>query len=100
MKLIKHLTLLIFLVILISSCKPADNPVNQESADLILTGVKIFTSNPQQPWAEAVAIRNGKFLYVGDSAGASVYSSENTRSFVLDGQLVIPGLVDSHAHRV
>ena len=98
MNLIKHLTLLILFGLLITSCKPAEDPVNHESADLILTGAKIFTSNPQQPWAEAVAIRNGKFLYVGDSAGTSAYRSENTRSIVLDGQLVIPGLVDSHAH--
>jgi len=71
---------------------------DQESAELILTGAKIFTSNTQQPWAETVAIRSGRFVYVGDSAGAAEFRSDNTQIVDLDGRLVIPGLVDSHAH--
>jgi hypothetical protein len=70
----------------------------KESADLILTGAKIFTSDEQQPWAEAVAIKNGKFLYVGDEAGALKHRSKSTRSIHLKGRLVIPGMIDSHAH--
>jgi predicted amidohydrolase YtcJ len=71
---------------------------DQESAELILTGARIFTSNTQQPWAETVAIRSGRFVYVGDSAGAAEFRSDNTQIVDLDGRLVIPGLVDSHAH--
>jgi hypothetical protein len=86
-------------VILAASCTSAeDGGANQESADLILTGAKIFTSNRQQPWAEAVAIKGGRFIYVGDSAGAQTFRSDNTQTVDLDGRLVIPGLVDSHAH--
>ncbi|TDI82783.1 MAG: hypothetical protein E2O78_09265 [Caldithrix sp.] len=83
---------------LITTCVSCGNSEHQESADLILTGAKIFTSNKQQPWAEAVAIKNGKFIYVGDSTGASKFLSDNTHSVNLKGRLVIPGLVDAHAH--
>jgi len=83
---------------LIASCTSGGDAGDQEAADLILSGAKIFTSNKQQPWAEAVAVKNGRFIYVGDSAGVSKYRSDSTHSVDLDGRLVIPGLVDSHAH--
>ena len=84
--------------ILLASCMSADVSGNQEAADLILTGANIFTSSRQQPWAEAVAIKNGRFIYVGDAAGASTFRSSSTQTIDLNGRLVIPGLVDSHAH--
>ena len=98
MNLKKYASLVGLAVILISSCMPGGDSGNQGSADLILTGAKIFTSNKQQSWAEAVAIKNGRFIYVGDSAGASKYRSDSTHSINLEGRLVIPGLVDAHAH--
>lgn len=83
---------------LVISCTSDVNKGDEESADLILIGAKIFTSNTQQLWTEAVAIRDGRFIYVGDSDGASEFRTENTRTVDLGGRLVIPGIVDSHAH--
>ena len=45
-----------------------------------MTGTKIFTSNGKRPWAEALAVKNGGFIYVGDSNSASAYQSDSTRS--------------------
>lgn len=73
----------------------ADNNL-QESADLIITGASIFTSDKQNPWAEAVAIRDGKFVYVGEASGIDAYTSTNTVN--LEGQLIIPGIADGHSH--
>ena len=98
MDLKKYASLAGLLGFLFTSCVSCGDTENRESADLILAGARIFTSNEQQPWAEAVAIKNGRFIYVGDSAGASKYLSDNTQSFDLKGRLVIPGLVDAHAH--
>ena len=98
MNLKKYASLVGLLGYLTTSCVSCEGREHQESADLILSGAIIFTSNKQQPWAEAVAIKNGKFIYVGDSAGASKYLSDNTQSVDLIGRLVIPGLVDAHAH--
>ena len=83
---------------LITSCVSCGDREHRESAELILTGARIFTSNKQQPWAEAVAIKNGRFIYVGDSTGTSKYLSDRTQSVDLKGRLVIPGLIDAHAH--
>jgi len=85
-------------VILVACCVSCGDSRRLESADLVLTGAKIFTSNQQQPWAEAVAIKDGRFIYVGDSAGASDYSSKGTLSVDLEGRFVMPGLIDAHAH--
>ncbi len=81
--------------ILASACTDVGT---KQSADLILTGARIFTSDSERPWAEAVAIKDGKFVYVGNESGALEYESENTRSVNLAGRLVIPGIIDSHAH--
>lgn len=85
--------------ILAASCTAGgDGDRHQESVDLILTGATIFTANPEKPWAEAVVIKGDRFVFVGDTGGAQNFRSDNTRWVDLDGRLVIPGLVDSHAH--
>lgn len=98
MNLKKYASFVGLLGFLITSCVSCGDREHRESADLILTGARIFTSNKQQPWAEAIAIKNDRFIYVGDSTGASKYLSDDTRSVDLKGRLVIPGLIDAHAH--
>jgi len=94
----KYALIIGLLGFLIASCTSDDGGGEPENADLILSNARIFTSNKQQPWAEAVAVKNGHFIYVGDSAGVSMYQSDSTRFINLGGRLVIPGMVDSHAH--
>lgn len=94
----KHALIAGLLGILTASCTPNGDGRNQESADLILTGARIFTSNNRQPWADSVAVRNGEFIFVGDSASALEFHSDSTQLVDLDGRLVIPGIVDAHAH--
>ena len=36
-------------------------------ADTVYTNGKFYTVNEAQPWAEAVAIKDGRFVYVGDN---------------------------------
>ena len=40
-------------------------PATVLEVDLVITNAKIFTSNSEQTWAEAVAISDGEFVYVG-----------------------------------
>jgi predicted amidohydrolase YtcJ len=79
-------------------CFAACGPIGQKDADWVLTGGKIFTVDDRNPWAEAVAVKDGKFIYVGDDAGAAKFVSDATRKSDLGGRLVIPGIVDSHTH--
>ncbi|MBW2691932.1 MAG: amidohydrolase [Deltaproteobacteria bacterium] len=71
---------------------------DQEGADWVLTGGRIYTVADERPWAEAVAIKDGRFVYVGDDAGVEPFLSDRTRSSDLAGRLVIPGMIDSHTH--
>lgn len=70
----------------------------QVAADVIITNARVYTVNPSQPWAEAVAIRDGKILAVGQSAGIAKLGGPGTR--VIDGQkhLLLPGFGDTHVH--
>ncbi len=70
----------------------------EQEADWVLTNGKIYTVNQQEPWAEAIAIRGGKIVYVGDNTGAVIWSGSGTKVSDLGGKLVLPGLVDAHTH--
>ena len=68
------------------------------SADMVLTNGQIYTVDDSQPWAEAVAIENGRFEYVGDADGVKAFIDSDTVEYDLQGRFVLPGLVDSHTH--
>jgi hypothetical protein len=76
-----------------SAAAPAKDP-----ADLVLCHARIYTVDPARPWAEAVAVRGGRIVYVGDNAGADTLVGPRTHHHELAGRLVLPGLVDSHTH--
>lgn len=62
--------------------------------DLLITGGPIHTGADLAPTAEAVAIEDGRIVYVGDRAGAP--RSERTHD--LKGAALFPGFTDGHAH--
>lgn len=67
-------------------------------ADLILRGGAVYTMDPNRPWAEAVAIREGRIVFVGTIEGAQRFAGRGTRILDLPGKMVLPGFIDSHAH--
>ena len=69
-----------------------------DPASFVLTNGKIYTVNPGQPWAEAVAVNGSKIVYVGGNAGAKEFVGEHTESIDLKGRLVLPGFIESHIH--
>lgn len=73
----------------------ADSP-----ADLVLTGGRIWTADTARPWAEAVAIRDGRIVFAGGAAGAMALKGPRTRVAPLGGRLVLPGFNDAHVHLV
>ncbi len=70
----------------------------QSSATLLLTNGKIWTGNPAQPLAEAVACREGRIVAVGSSADLRPFAGPKTEVIDLDGKLVVPGFNDAHVH--
>lgn len=69
-----------------------------EQADLIFLGGDILTVNDQNQTAEAVGVREGKIVYVGDKAGALALKGEKTEVVDLQGKTLMPGFIDSHTH--
>ena len=87
---------------MLASCSSNDNPSNggstSEKADLVVYG-KIFTSDDNKV-VEAFAVKDGKYIYVGDKTGAEAYI-EAGKTEVVDytGKgLVMPGCGNGHAH--
>ncbi len=99
--------------VIAASCSP---PAPKEFAELIVIG-RVYTLAWQEPaldgtpapsaprgrdgWkpdADAVAIRDGRILYVGTAEEAARYASETTRTLDAGDGTVIPGLIDSHTH--
>ena len=68
------------------------------NADLILRGGEIITVNDRQPQAEAVAIRNGVILAVGDDRAVMKLKGSNTKVINLGGKTLVPGFIDAHGH--
>lgn len=66
--------------------------------DLILHHANIYTLNPQQPWAEAVACANGVITAVGSNAEILALGNTHTERINAEGRLVLPGFTDSHVH--
>jgi Predicted metal-dependent hydrolase with the TIM-barrel fold len=69
-------------------------------AELILTNGQFHTVDRENPQADAVAIRDGKFLAVGTLAEAMQHHCAGTRVIDLQGHAAIPGLNDSHLHLI
>ena len=91
---ISTLTSSLLFACLLLSATPLFAKPYQEAADLLIKNGRIFTANTEAPWAQAIAIKNGKFTYVGNNDGAppaaEILNAHN--------RLIVPGLIDSHAH--
>lgn len=68
------------------------------TADTILTNARVYTVDKKQPWAQSVAIRDGKIVAVGPVAAVARTRGAKTRIVDLGGRLVLPAFGDAHAH--
>lgn len=65
-------------------------------ADLLLRNARIWTGNLAAPWAEAALVRDGRFVFVG--AARDIEPPAGAELIDARGRLVLPGLMDGHAH--
>ena len=66
-----------------------------QTADLAITGARIYTVDPAHPAASAIAVKGGKILAVDDIAR---FIGPSTRQIEARGGTIIPGFIDSHGH--
>ena len=79
---------LLILTLLLTSCS--------EQVDLIVYNAKVYTVDDTNTKVTSFAVKDGKFIYVGDDSVTSKYSSSNIIN--AEGLPVYPGFIDSHAH--
>jgi predicted amidohydrolase YtcJ len=79
---------LLILTLLLTSCS--------EQVDLIVYNAEVYTVDDNNTKVSSFAVKDGKFIYVGDDSVTSKYSSSNIIN--AEGLPVYPGFIDSHAH--
>jgi len=66
------------------------------AADMVITGARIYTLDERRPIASALAVKDGRIVYVGDDAG--VITAISTHHIHAHGATIVPGLIDAHGH--
>ncbi|MCI0493361.1 amidohydrolase family protein [candidate division KSB1 bacterium] len=82
-------------LIIVFACSTQNHQI---SADLILINGKIYTLEPDHPWANSCAIKDGKFIAVGEKREMQKLKGRATKVIDLKHRLVLPGFNDAHVH--
>ncbi len=65
---------------------------------VVYHGGNVYTFNPRQPRAAAIAVRDGRIVAIGSDSAVLALAGEMTRRVPLAGRTVTPGLIDAHVH--
>lgn len=85
------------LLLFLSSC----NSVSDSShISLAVVNAKIWTGNPTQPWAEALAVTGDSLVFVGSSEDCKKLISDSTELIDAGGKIIVPGFIDAHVHMI
>lgn len=87
---------LLFAITLVGCSVPGSTP----APDRILYNAHIVTLDPQSTVAQAIAIRDGRFVAVGQSDEVRALAGPNTGEMDLEGRTLVPGLGDNHFHSI
>lgn len=92
------LTMLVSTWLLLTAAPAMAAELATGPADRIYRNGIIFTADAGSSQAEALAIRDGRILYVGSNQGLAPYTGIATVSVDLKGRFLMPGLIDGHMH--
>ena len=93
----RYSSVFITFFVLVLNVAPA---FSQEAADRIFFNAKVFTGEPQNPYATAVAIHGDKIVAVGNLLEVAKAASANAERIDLQGKSLFPGFIDSHSHSI
>ena len=96
----KHQIFICFIALTLSKCDQSNKKSTSiSSADAIYFGGDIITMEGDSVnYAEAIAIRDGKILYVGSKTDTEKYHGDSTKIIDLVGKTLLPGFIDAHGH--
>jgi hypothetical protein len=77
---------------------PIALPQQSSKADLLLLNAHLVTMNPGQPSAQAVAVKDGRIVWVGTTREARRLFANAAQTVDLEGATVLPGIIDAHTH--
>ncbi|KAK9283232.1 hypothetical protein L1049_011468 [Liquidambar formosana] len=69
-------------------------------ADLLVRNAIIYTSDASLPFADSMAVRNGRIVGVGNYSSVKDLAGYGTQELNLGGKVVVPGFIDSHVHLI
>jgi len=69
-----------------------------DTATTVFRGGAVYTLEPDQPWAQAVAVRGREILAVGSDAEVDAAAGPGARIVELAGRMLLPGFVEAHIH--
>lgn len=84
------------LVLLILGACQSDT--EQDVATLVVTDARVWTGDPDRPWAEAVASRGETIIAVGSKSEIEPMIGEDTEIISVAGSMLVPGMIDTHVH--
>ncbi|MFY0624746.1 MAG: amidohydrolase [Reichenbachiella sp.] len=90
---IKRLLIFLLGISFLTSCFD-----NHPKADMVLFNSNIYTVNSLEPKAEAIAIKEGKIVYVGNNVNANNWVTDSTQVLDLSGMTIVPGFIEGHGH--
>jgi len=92
----KYLCLAVFSALVASVTLPGGS----NSQERVFYNAKIFTAEPEHPYAEAVAVRGDTIVAVGSLHEVSKAVSAGAERVDLQGKSLFPGFIDSHSHSI
>ncbi len=86
----------IALALTLTGCTQQQDP----GVDSVFFNAKAYTLDEEMPWAEAIAVDGDTIVFVGDNDGALALSGSSTLQHDLNGQMLLPGFIDTHMHPI
>lgn len=65
---------------------------------VVFRGGAVYTMNPRQPWAQAVAVRGNRIVAVGGEDEATAAAGPGAHTVDLNGRMLLPGFIEAHIH--
>jgi predicted amidohydrolase YtcJ len=83
-----------------TEASPVADPADTAGTTTVFYDAQVFTAEPEQPFAEAVAIRGDRILAVGSQGEVEAAAGPGANKVDLAGRFLMPGMIDAHAHPI